>query len=308
MIPAYNPPEGYFRETLESVLRQAQGPERMQIEVVDDCSPGVDVAALVREIAGDRIKVFRSPTNRGLAGCWNACIERARGRWVHILHQDDILLDQFYRRFEGLFQKAPDVSAAYCRHILADDDGHWTVLSYLERRTPGVLEDFKERLAAWQQIQCAAAVVRRDTYVRIGGYRTDLPFVLDWEMWARIETTGTWGYVPEPGAIYRLHARSETERLKRGGKTLVDTLEGGRLTRAHFAPDIQRRSNREFLAKFTLGVMEVATAQFVAGENAAAAKTLATFKREFAQCGRSGEWWRLRLRVLLKSLRGGTRR
>ena len=32
------------------------------------------------------------PQNRGLANTWNRRIERARGHWVHILHQDDIVL------------------------------------------------------------------------------------------------------------------------------------------------------------------------------------------------------------------------
>ena len=48
MIPAYNPPADYLAQTLRSVLAQAPGPEQMQIEVVDDCSPKVDVAAMVK--------------------------------------------------------------------------------------------------------------------------------------------------------------------------------------------------------------------------------------------------------------------
>ena len=40
MMPAYRPDERYLRQALESVLQQAPGPEQMQIEVVDDCSPG----------------------------------------------------------------------------------------------------------------------------------------------------------------------------------------------------------------------------------------------------------------------------
>jgi cellulose synthase/poly-beta-1,6-N-acetylglucosamine synthase-like glycosyltransferase len=39
MIPTYNARADYLEETLRSVLRQDTGPEQMQIEVVDDCSP-----------------------------------------------------------------------------------------------------------------------------------------------------------------------------------------------------------------------------------------------------------------------------
>ena len=55
MMPTYRPDEKYLRQALESVLQQAPGPEQMQIEVVDDCSPGMDVAALVKSIAGERV-------------------------------------------------------------------------------------------------------------------------------------------------------------------------------------------------------------------------------------------------------------
>ena len=56
MIPTYNPKAEYLSQALVSVLQQAPGPEQMQIEVVDDCSPGTDVAALVKSIAGERVE------------------------------------------------------------------------------------------------------------------------------------------------------------------------------------------------------------------------------------------------------------
>ena len=68
MIPTYNPSEKYLEETLRCVLSQDPGVEQMQIEIVDDCSPKVDVAALVRQIAGDRVGVYRSPINQGWLG------------------------------------------------------------------------------------------------------------------------------------------------------------------------------------------------------------------------------------------------
>ena len=89
MIPVYNPPANYLEQTLRSVLLQAPEASQMQIEVVDDCSPSVDVRKMVESIAGTRIAVSKTSKNLGLAGCWNACVERSRGEWVHILHQDE---------------------------------------------------------------------------------------------------------------------------------------------------------------------------------------------------------------------------
>jgi len=67
MVPTYNPRPEHLEQALQSVLMQDPGPERMQIEIVDDCSPDVDVAALVKTIAGDRVKCSRNAKKLGLA-------------------------------------------------------------------------------------------------------------------------------------------------------------------------------------------------------------------------------------------------
>ena len=100
MIPCYNAPPDYLAATLRSVLQQDPGRELMQIEVIDDASPNGAPVELVKKIAGDRVTVQREEKNRGLAGIWNRCIERAQGRWVHILHQDDLVRPGFYEKFK----------------------------------------------------------------------------------------------------------------------------------------------------------------------------------------------------------------
>jgi len=110
MIPTYQPVVTYLRQALESVLQQAPGPEQMKIEVVDDCSPGVDVAAIVKSIAGKRVEFSRTPRNLGLVGCFNTCIEQARGQWVHILNQDDYILPDYYKHLAHMAELHPEVS------------------------------------------------------------------------------------------------------------------------------------------------------------------------------------------------------
>ena len=123
MVPAYNPRLDYMTQALRSVLDQDPGPERMQIEVVDDCSTKVDVASMVKGVAGERVTYSRNQKNLGLAGCWNACIARARGVWVHILHQDDFVLPGFYKRLEDAAQSHPEAGLLASRSFYVDDQG-----------------------------------------------------------------------------------------------------------------------------------------------------------------------------------------
>jgi glycosyltransferase involved in cell wall biosynthesis len=219
----------------------------MQIAVVDDASPTVDVAGLVRRLAGDRVEYYRNAANLRLAGNWNACIGHARGRWIHILHQDDLVLPGFYRRMAEA-QNA-GCGAAFCQHAFIDSGGRWLSISGLERESAGCLDGWLERIADRQVAQCPAVVVRRDTYERLGGFRPDLGFVLDWEMWVRIAASGaSWWYEPSVLACYRTHCGSETARLREAGRDKLELARGIEIAREHLPPRLRRRAGLGLLA------------------------------------------------------------
>ena len=303
MIPMYNPRADYLEETLRSVLQQDPGAEQMQIEVVDDCSTGMDVAALVKAIAGQRFQFSRTPRNLGLAGCWNACIERSRGQWVHILHQDDWVLPGFYSRFEALIKTVQGIGAAFARYLRADADGHWISIVPLVRRNTGEFRDFDIWTATWVPTQCAAVVVKRSTYEKLGGYRNDIPYVLDWEMWCRIAASGRWGYVANPGAIYREHDQSETTRLRKSGEAHQVLLEGAQIARSHFSSELQTQTKVGFRNAFVNNVLGDAIALYVEGNLKDAGRLLDSFHSEAMKSNRRWDWLWLRLRVQIKPLR-----
>ena len=95
MIPTYNASD-LLEHTLRAVLDQDPGPDRMEIVVVDDCSPNGHARKVVQRLATDRVRFQPGEANVGLAGNWNRCIALSRGRWVHILHQDDLVKPGFY--------------------------------------------------------------------------------------------------------------------------------------------------------------------------------------------------------------------
>jgi len=223
MIPIYNCREDYLRETLGSVLCQDPGPADMQIEVLDNCSTLGDPERLVREIGGGRIAFHRQSYNLGMAGNFNACINRALGHWVHILHGDDTVRPEFYKRARAGIAAHPEVGAALSRLIYIDGDGRWSGLSELESRVPGILDDsFIWRQLTDQRIQFVAMVVRRSTYEELGGFRPSLPHCLDWDMWKRVAVSKAIVYDPDPSACYRLHDGMESGRLIMTGANVAE--------------------------------------------------------------------------------------
>jgi glycosyltransferase involved in cell wall biosynthesis len=224
MIPTYNPRADYLEETLWSVLKQDPGPEQMQVEVVDDCSDDDTASEITRRVGAGRVTFHRESENRGLANSWNRCIERARGHWVHILHQDDIVLPGFY----DLLRKGAEQSQAgaiFCRHAIANPRGHWIGISELHRESVGLLDDWHEKITAQQLIQCAAIVVRRRVYEQLGGFLPHLHFVPDWEMWQRIASQSPFCFEPSILACYRVHSDSATSRLRLDAADVRDVRE-----------------------------------------------------------------------------------
>jgi glycosyltransferase involved in cell wall biosynthesis len=221
MIPAYNPRPEHLEQVLQSVLMQAPGPERMQIEVVDDCSTEVDVASVVKGIAGERVASFRNQKNLGLAGCWNACTSRSRGIWVHILHQDDYVLPGFFERMEKAAQSHPEVGLIATRSFGVDHEG------LIESITPrlAALEAGSRSAAAFfysNPLRCPGVAIKRAIYEEHGGFRDDLPFTLDWEMWVRAISRSGGLVTSEILAAHRRTPGNETERFLRSAQALPD--------------------------------------------------------------------------------------
>jgi len=269
MIPTYKARADYLEETLRSVLQQDPGPGRMQIEVVDDCSPDGAPVELVRQVAGDRVSVHREPANNGLAGIWNRCIERARGEWVHILHQDDVVLSGFYDHLYRGISCNPNVSMAFCRFAIVDANGHWKELGPLESSTPGVLDGWLERVATDCRVQCPAVVVRRATYERLGGFRADLVSVLDIEMWVRIAANGPVLYDPQILALFRRHGDNQSVLDERTGANMQDMARAIEIWK-DYLPANSRTQLEEQGRRYWVGIA-LALAQYFFSNNDVAA-------------------------------------
>ena len=218
MIPTYNCAH-FLRTTLESVLAQDPGPDRMQIEVVDDASDD-DPESLVKAVGAGRVGFFRQATNQGQIANLSACVERSRGELVHILHGDDYVLPGYYEPLDRGFASDPRVGAAFCRWKIVDGDGDDLALAEPEQEHAGVMKDALAHLASEQRIVTPAMAVRREVWEKLGGFDSRLRCAEDWEMWVRIAAHYDVWYEPRLLAAYRRHDRSNTSANSRNAAEL----------------------------------------------------------------------------------------
>ena len=226
MIPTYNRTK-YLGRAIQSVLEQAPDEKDMQIEVVDNASPDYDVADFVRKIGGSRVKFHRHDSNVGLVSNWNACVQRSRGQWVHILHDDDMVRAGFYNSYRNWIESHPEVGLVFSRSISIDEDDEWKYITAGPPNMPraGIWGNGLFRLVSENPsdfLRCPSIVVARRAYERVGGFEEQAIYTHDWQMWLRIAARFEVGYLHEPLALYREHPQGITYSLISNHDVLAD--------------------------------------------------------------------------------------
>ena len=217
----------FLRKTLASILENAaSAPEDFQIAVLDNTPPGVagNIDETVRSLS-PKIEIHRNNSFVGMAENWNRCIENARGRYVHILHDDDFVAADFHAKMRQLIESCPSEFGFFggtTAYVDTEDrvQGVWRypAFVYQGRATAG---DF-----AMENYYCApSVVVRRDCYERLGGFFPRFRFSADWEMWCRLVRFYRTAALTEPLAFYRWHGANATLKIQESGDDVTEALE-----------------------------------------------------------------------------------
>jgi glycosyltransferase involved in cell wall biosynthesis len=243
MIPAYNCSQ-YLSEAIESVLQQDMGEDTMQIEVVDDASTDANVEDLVKLIGKGRVRYYRQEKNVGSLRNFETCLNRSRGKYVHLLHGDDRVKKGYYKTITALFELFPESGAAYCAWDYIKSDGTFSHHSRIEAEVPGILENWLYKLAEHSRLQYATISVKREVYEKLGGFYL-VHYGEDWEMWARIAKDYPTAYTPEILAEYREHEDSITWQSYKNGQNIKDLEKVTAVIGSYLPKNDQRRMIRK---------------------------------------------------------------
>lgn len=107
-IPTYNRSR-YLAELLPEIIRQSQDEDagKLEILVLDNASTD-GTQALVEGQRSDSLRYVRNPENIGADRNFIKCVEMARGRYVWLFGDDEILRPQGIRRVLTRLQSSPE--------------------------------------------------------------------------------------------------------------------------------------------------------------------------------------------------------
>ncbi len=207
----------YVRGTVESIL--AQTATDWEFVIVDNASTDGS-AELIERIARNepRIRLFRNPADLGHSGGLNRGLAECRGVWVARLDADDIAMpDRFERQLEFLRENS-DVKVTSCLALYINTQGETVGKTYSEPATRETFQRYLRENLAFGLLH-PGAMVDRELFVKIGGYRAAYDPANDTDLWGRLADAGGVILVQQEYLMkYRVHGGSITsqsfERLR----------------------------------------------------------------------------------------------
>jgi glycosyltransferase involved in cell wall biosynthesis len=193
-IPAYARP-AELREAIVSVTSQSV--RDVEVLVGDDSG---DLRDVVASAGDERVVYIRNEPRLGMAANWNALLDRARGRYVGLLMDDDRLLSGFLERTVARLEADPCLGVAFTNHYF-DRAGS---LRPRECALPdGRHERFLASYLRHMPVAVSAALMRREVWEQV----RPLPDLLtaDVVLHVRAALAGwAFSYVDEPLMVYRV--------------------------------------------------------------------------------------------------------
>lgn len=195
IIPCYNYGR-YLQETVESVIDQTF--QNIEIIIVNDGSTDNtrEVAeAMIAQHPENRIKLINQTNSGQPAISRNNGIAAAQGQYILPLDGDDKLAPQMLERCLDLLQSNPQIAIAYTDR--QDFDGVDQVVAAGDF-------DFSKLKYGNQISHCA--LYYKEMWRKIGGYRTNVRGLEDWDFWIAAGVLGFKGQrISEPLFLYRRH-------------------------------------------------------------------------------------------------------
>jgi glycosyltransferase involved in cell wall biosynthesis len=236
-IPTYQG-ASWIRETLASAL--AQDYPRVEVVVSDDASTD-GTADIVSSLGNGRVRVIGSERRVGMARNWNRCVRAARGEYIKLLMQDDLLEPDCISALAAVLDRHPEAGFVFSpRNVLLDDPSDPDARRWL--RDLGTLHDALEPLLEINDGRRILAVMQRERFgpnhigeptvvlmrhvalEQVGLFNAHLGQVTDLEMWLRLAGSFDVGFVRRPLATFRVHRGSASTVNSRSGAAWLDRV------------------------------------------------------------------------------------
>lgn len=182
IIPTRNRDKELVR-AIQSAISQTGGLS-LEVIVVDDSS-SFDVKTYLGNALSSQclsfIKVIRNEKCVGASASRNIGAYEARGKYLSFLDSDDFWCSNKLQKQIAKFIAEPELDVVYCDQFILNNG----VLH--ESKKILIQDDIMDHLlAGWTAPNTSTLVIRKESFVRLGGFDVELQASEDHELWFRI--------------------------------------------------------------------------------------------------------------------------
>jgi glycosyltransferase involved in cell wall biosynthesis len=210
IVPSHNG-QRWLSTALQSIADQKE----CGIEVIVIDSSTEDTSLAIAESFSTQfvIRALRRPDLLPWMAKTNFGVEQAKGKWICMLHQDDVWLPNRSAELQNWLLSQPDAVMHLHPCYIVDDVGRrlglWRCPLPADG-SPVPAQLLYERLLVQNFIGIPAPAIRRDAYLLVGGLDTALWYTADWDLYLKIASIGNVCYHSTPLACFRVHRNSLT--------------------------------------------------------------------------------------------------
>lgn len=217
-IPTYNR-EKYIDQAVESVLNQTFN--NIELLIIDNHSDD-NTQKVLRQFGDIRIRYIRNKKNIGMMNNWNKCIKLAKGSYIVILGDDDILRPNFIEESLKVHDKYDlGFSFSHCNKV--DKKGEVIIRWGYNYPPQGLLKGDKYLELTVKYGACltnsTTVMLNKKVFEKVGLFEVKYSSnTFDFNMWIRIANKFNLFFIDEVLADYRIHRDQVSKTHWRRGK------------------------------------------------------------------------------------------
>ena len=212
---------------LESCLRticQQQHQSATEILLLDDASEifeQKDVEAILGKywdyFPSEKYAIYywRHPQKIGEYANLNLGVKLAKGDWIYIAHEHDLLLESTFVWFEELIQKQSNIEMISGAFYSVDEADKIVAKSEFLANQGLVDQDFLNIFLARNPLQNIATLYRKNVFEKVGYFKMGLGDSTEWEFLRRVSKIPAvqWYYLPQYLGACRYQEDSQSAAL-----------------------------------------------------------------------------------------------
>lgn len=211
-IPTYNR-SNFISESISSVISQTF--KDLEILIIDNNSTD-NTRMIIKSFKDERIRCIKNRTNIGMMNNWNKCIKMARGKYVMILGDDDILLPNFIEESLKIFLKYRNIGFTFSHINKMDEKGKILSKWGYKFFKNGLIRGENYIKTTINNLCCmtnsSSVLINKKVFEKVGYFES--PFArntFDLNMWIKVANRFNVYFIEKTLSNYRIHKNQISE-------------------------------------------------------------------------------------------------